>query len=208
MASRDPTLQRFLDATDAAIRARAEDHPAAMPMADRISAALKDRERSMTAHASARVPAHLPACRHLDEAFARGAAGTASTAGATTAFKAIVPQLTWYRRAGAAEAGQKFFDGHANAIIVGEEGLETVANVRIGVSLVAPGVQYPRHRHPPEELYVVLSPGFWMQNDYPTAFKGSGDLVHNPPNVWHAMDAGEAPLLAIWCLWVENDDES
>ena len=24
---------------------------------------------------------------------------------------------------------------------------------------------------------------------------------HNPPNVWHSMQAMKAPLLAIWCLW-------
>jgi len=80
--------------------------------------------------------------------------------------------------------------------------LETRNDVRIGVSLVAPGISYPRHRHPPEELYVVLSPGKWMQNDNPLALKRSGDLVHNPPNVWHSMQAVNVPLLAIWCLWV------
>jgi hypothetical protein len=32
--------------------------------------------------------------------------------------------------------------------------------------------------------------------------KRSGDLVHNPSNAWHAMQATDVPLLAIWCLWI------
>ena len=70
------------------------------------------------------------------------------------------------------------------------------------MSLVAPDVVYPRHRHPPEELYVVLSSGRWQQNDEPWFARGSGELVHNPPNIWHAMRAGDVPLLVIWCLWM------
>ena len=92
-------------------------------------------------------------------------------------------------------------DGPANATIIGDGGLEARPDVRIGVSLVAPGIDYPRHRHPPEELYIVLAPGNWMRDDKPLAAKRSGDLVHNPPNAWHAMQSTETPLLAIWCLW-------
>ena len=102
----------------------------------------------------------------------------------------------------------QFHDNHANAEIVSPAGLERRDDVRIGVSLVAPDIDYPRHRHPPEELYVVLSPGEWMKSDGPMQAKQSGDIVHNPPGVWHAMRSGDVPLLAIWCLWTAPDSQA
>lgn len=58
-----------------------------------------------------------------------------------------------------------FRDGHVNATIAGPEGLEIRRDVWIGViiSLMAPHMRYPDHRHPPEEIYVVLSDGQWRQ---------------------------------------------
>jgi hypothetical protein len=57
------------------------------------------------------------------------------------------------------------------------------------------------HRHPPEELYAVLSPGSWRQDAKPWHEPGLGGVVYNHPNVVHAMRSTEAPLLAVWCLW-------
>ena len=33
---------------------------------------------------------------------------------------------------------------------------------------------------------------------------GIGGVVHNAPDVVHAMRATSAPLLAVWCLWFEG----
>jgi len=114
----------------------------------------------------------------------------------------LAPSLSWYRRPGAAADGDPFHDGHANAIIAGPGGLERRTDVMVGVSLLAPGVRYPDHRHPPEEIYVVLSAGEWRQGDGPWHEPGPGGIVHNPPHVVHAMRSGAAPLLALWFLWL------
>ena len=66
---------------------------------------------------------------------------------------------------------------------------------------MAPDTQYPDHRHPPEEIYVVLSGGQWRQGSNPWHEPGTGGLVYNPPNVVHAMRSTEQPLLALWFLW-------
>ena len=93
--------------------------------------------------------------------------------------------------------------GHANAQVIGPAGLGHSERVRIGASLVAPGITYPDHRHPPEEVYLVLSPGEWRQNASPWHAPGIGGLVYNPPDIVHAMRAAPvAPLLAIWCPWI------
>ena len=198
MADRNEKLQRFIDATEAGVRARAAQIPDAMVMVKRIFSALKDPGDANVNS----LPARLAACRHLETAFSQAREGPDPIPELTEAFAAIEPEFAWIRRRDAARAGGEFYNGHANAIIVGKAGLEVRQDVLIGVSLVAPEIQYPRHHHPPEELYLVLAPGKWMQDDKSLVLKQSGDLVHNPPNVWHSMQATTAPLLAIWCLWV------
>ncbi len=201
MPGRNKNLQRFVDATEAAIRARAVDFPDAMAMTDRIFAALKDGDGVE----SSVPPTRLPVCDYLDGALGLARGGPGPIPALADAFAAIEPLFAWSRRPEAAHVAGDFYDNHANAVIIGDGGLEARRDVRIGVSLVAPNIHYPRHHHPPEELYIVLSSGKWMQNDNPLAARQSGDLVHNRPNAWHAMQASEtAPLLAVWCLWTGN----
>lgn len=198
MTDRNEKLQRFIDATEAGIRARATHCPDAMLMADRIFSALQDPGGVDGKN----IPARLAACGHLESALGQARNGPDPIPELADAFAGIEPEFAWYRRQEAAQVAEDFFNGHANAIIVGKGGLEVRQDVLIGVSLVAPEIHYPRHHHPPEELYVVLSSGKWMQDDNPLALKRSGDLVHNSPNAWHAMQATKEPLLAVWCLWV------
>jgi len=197
MPDRNTTLQRFIDATEAAIRAQSARFPDAMPMAARIFAALKHEPGT----GAGNPPTRPPVCRHLENALGLARNGPDPVPELAGAFAAIEPEFEWARRPKSARAAGGFHDGHANAIIVGNGGLEVRQDLRIGASLVAPDIRYPRHRHPPEELYVVLSSGQWMRDDEAFAPKRSGDLVHNVPNIWHAMRATNAPLLAVWCLW-------
>ncbi len=170
----------------------------AEPVAERIFRALSvPGQRDL-----APPPCALPACTHLPAALAAARAGAPAVSALAAAFEALVPSLAWYRRPGAEPDGGGFFDGHANAHIAGPRGLERRSDVMVGVSLVAPGVRYPDHHHPPEEIYLVLSPGQWRQGDGPWHTPGPGGVVHNPPGVVHAMRAGAAPLLALWYLWL------
>jgi quercetin dioxygenase-like cupin family protein len=201
MAGRTAELQRFIDGTEAAIMARAADYPDAMAIAARVFSAL--RTKGGDTHGNP--PARLGACGHLDRALGQARnspGGPGPIAELADVFAALEPAFTWHRRLQSDQEPGGFHDSHANAIIVGKGGLEERGDALIGLSLVAPEMQYPRHRHPPEEIYLVLSPGQWMQNDTPMAARQSGDLVHNPPNTWHAMRAMEEPLLAVWCLWL------
>jgi hypothetical protein len=164
--------------------------PAARGMAGRVRAALATVEGADSA------PAALPVCRHLGAAIATARARLPLAAGV---FAAIAPLLAWQAKAGGDAA---FAAGHANAQIVGPDGPGRSDVLRLGASLVAPGVTYPDHRHPPEELYLVLSPGEWRQEARDWHAPGIGGMVHNPPDIVHAMRAArDAPLLAIWCLW-------
>ena len=86
-------------------------------------------------------------------------------------------------------------------MIVGEGGLERRHGIRVGVSLMAPDVRYPDHTHPPEEVYLVLSPGRFKHGSSSWCEPGIGGTFHNEPGIWHAMASGDVPFLAIWSLW-------
>ena len=197
MPARATQLQRFIDAAHDVIAARVEPGGQAEAACQRIFTALKTGQAPQTPHR----PEPPPAWKHLQGALEAATSSAGPATALADAFAAIEPQLCWQRRPGAEGVPGNFADGHANATIVGDGGLELRDDVRIGVSLLAPHVTYPDHRHPPEELYAVLSPGFWRQDAKPWHEPGVGGVVYNQPNVVHAMRSTNASLLAVWCLW-------
>ena len=142
-----------------------------------------------------------PAVACLDAALANAGTASPGVARIATAFGALAPSIHWRRREPAATDAAAFAIGHASAHIVGPFGLEQRNDVTIGASLLAPHVDYPDHRHPPEEIYVVLSEGEWRRDGRDWRRPGPGGLVYHEPNVTHAMRSGAAPLFAIWMLW-------
>ncbi len=113
------------------------------------------------------------------------------------------PLLSWKRRAGSAPtASAGYADGHANAMIVGPGGLEDRHDVWVGMSLMVPGVRYPVHRHSPEEIYLVLTDGKFLQGESEWFTPGVGGMLYNEPNILHSMEASPTtPFLALWCLF-------
>ena len=148
----------------------------------------------------------LPALKNLDDAIQNGWSGPTLIHELMHSFLNISNELSWYRRK--EPDLSDFMQGHANAFIIGPNGLEERGeDVLVGVSLLAPKVSYPDHRHPPEELYIVMSEGEWRQNDAPWHSPGIGGFVHNPSNIIHSMRAKSKPLLAIWCLWQQPEPD-
>jgi len=193
---RDPDLQALLDAlaTDCARAA-----PAAGQNAHRVCAEVLSRARTGPGVAGDTPPARLSACAHLPAALSGAAQGMfPATAWALTR---LAPHLTWLRRPSARPSDQPFWDGHANATLLGEGGLENRSDLWIGLSLIAPGVTYPDHDHRPEEAYLPLGPGHWFNTDTGWIDPQGQGLIYNPPGITHAMRAApDAPLLAFWFL--------
>lgn len=115
-------------------------------------------------------------------------------------FERLEPRLEWRTRTVYdSSASGNFLLGHANAMIVGPGGLEARNDLWLGVSLMAPRVRYPDHDHSPEETYLVLTDGAFMQEDH-WFVPGVGGSFYNPPAIKHAMLSKETPLLALWAL--------
>ena len=115
----------------------------------------------------------------------------------------IAPRLSWWRRSAAEPGDQPFHDGHANATIIGKDGLEQRDDVQVGVSLMAPNMVYPDHSHPPEEVYAAFTGGEWWNARMDWTEPGAGGLIYNPPGILHAMRSGAKPFLALWMLPVD-----
>jgi quercetin dioxygenase-like cupin family protein len=197
MMPRSPDLQLFLTWAEAAIRQGCGVDERVSAAADRMFSALQTPRIQVKQPETVR----LPVCDYLPMALEHARRQPDPVGVLADAFTVIEPQLCWKVRDGADALGEQFRSGHANAAIIGLEGLEIRHDVRIGVSLMAPHRRYPDHRHPPEEIYIVLSDGEWRQEANPWTARGSGDLVYNSPNIVHAMRSMERPLLAVWFLW-------
>lgn len=200
---------RFVVALEAALMEAVADDPDRRTLVQRCLSGLDPDPGAGPAETT-----RPPACRHFDEAAARavrtdaagaddavgaavpGRASPGAVAAVARALAALEPSLAWYRRGGDDAA---FRAGHANAFIAGAGALDG-ARAALGITLMAPGVSYPAHRHAPEELYLVLSPGRWRHGGSGWFEPGIGGTVHNVPGIVHAMCSDAAPLLAIWCL--------
>ena len=192
---RDPDLADVLDAHKAITTALPSI--TVKPFFERCHAALEAPNTPNPSHQSQRILV----CKHINEGLRVTTAASPGLARLANAFGRLAPKLAWQRREGLQAKDPCFAGNHANATLIGHDGLEHHHSVRLGVSLLAPGVEYPDHQHPPEEGYLVMSGGDWRQDHGKWVRRDPGDTVHNVPDIWHAMRAGEAPLLALWMLW-------
>lgn len=191
---RDPAVQRFLEAAETAMLASVRTGSAAAAAGARVFGRCRDG----VGDAGAVSPVALPVCGWLDAAL-DAAAGSPREA-LSDALGALVDGLEWKRRLSADPADRAFWDGHANAMILGPGGLEERGDLWIGATVMAPGVTYVDHDHPPEEVYLSLAPGEWWNADMNWTDPGMTGAVYNPPGIRHAMRSGKGPFLALWFL--------
>lgn len=191
---RPVALQALVDVALPAMVARASCPESAESLV-RIATAAR-----LTGRAGA-APQHLPVCAWLDQVLDQPPAEP-DLAALFAALRALAPLMVWRRRPGDASASANFADAHANAMLLGPGGIEDRQDLWLGLSLLAPHTRYPDHRHSPEETYLVLSPGEFRHGDSDWFQPGMGGSFYNTPDIEHAMRSGEAPLFALWALWV------
>ena len=194
MAERSPILQVFLrtlETTVLDVSATGSDHAR---VTKKTFAALAEQGPQ-----TSRQRTENPACAHIPFAL-EAAANIQSIRALSAAFRALEPKIAWSARADRKTDDPNFPNAHATGIIIGDGGLEARSDLRMGASLLAPNTFYPDHQHPPEEVYIALTPGNWRQETGPWREPGIGGLVYNQPNIIHAMQSGASALLAIWML--------
>lgn len=191
---RDLAVQRFLDVAETALNVAAADHPAARVAVGRVF----DRCRESVGVPGSAAPVLLPVCGWLEPALDAAEGGPRGAV--ADALGVLAERLEWKRRAAADPADRAFWDGHANATVIGPGGLEERGDVWIGATVMAPGVTYVDHDHPPEEVYLSLTPGEWWNAQMDWTDPGRAGVIYNPPGIRHAMRSGASPFLALWFL--------
>ncbi|MBL4928846.1 dimethylsulfonioproprionate lyase family protein [Fuscibacter oryzae] len=189
--TRPDEMATFL--AEAALALRAATTGPAARAAERCIALWQGREGKI----STTLPQRPPVCDWLAPAFAAAANGP--RARLAFAFAGVADRLVWVpstRSGGAADFALR----NANAGLVGQQGYEQRDDLWIGATVMAPDTAYPLHSHPPEEVYLALSPGEWWNEAMDWTDPGLNGSVYNPPGIGHRMRSGAAPFLALWFL--------
>jgi hypothetical protein len=145
--------------------------------------------------------AQFPGCRHFPTALAEAEKSPPAVRQVAAAFAQLEPHLTWQQNPNytADNLGADFIANYAYADILGPRGLVVEDRIALGFLLLGPGLLYPDHNHPAEELYVPLGgDAEWSRAGGAWAAKAPGEAIHHASGVVHATRTGERPLLALY----------
>lgn len=120
------------------------------------------------------------------------------------AFAAIEPQSDWLQNPNysVASLGPGYLDRYGYVELVGPGRPVESTDVLVGLLLLGPGMHYPDHAHPAEEIYHVIGgTADWWREDEGWRRKGPGTLIRHAPMVRHAMRTADEPLLSLYC-WI------
>jgi hypothetical protein len=148
----------------------------------------------------------LPVLRHL-----RTALDLAPPGALVDALAVVSERASWTRTASYLRdpPGPSFLDGYAHITIAGPpDGMgggavagDASGRAALGALLLGPRVDYPRHQHPADEVYLPLTGAWWVHDvDDDLVHVPAGTLIHHVPGQPHGMRTGRTPLLALY-LW-------
>jgi hypothetical protein len=156
--------------------------------------------------ALAALPAAIPVDlepRHLPVAELLPGALPACPVPLALALAAAAPTFRWRQNPNysAANMGAEFMAGYGYAEFAGpKEALFLSERIRVGLLVLGPGLHYPPHAHPAEEVYHPLTPGGrWRRAPEDWRDVASGRAIHHAPLVEHETRAGAQTLLALYC---------
>ena len=144
-------------------------------------------------------PRQLSACRHLARALTLAERGPA--AAVAEALAAMTERLRWTQNANYLRdpAMRAFLADYAYVELVGPGGIAREADTALGMLLIGPQSKYPPHRHPAQEVYLVVAgEANWWREGEPWQILPAAALVHHEPNKIHAMRTLDQPLLALY----------
>lgn len=116
-------------------------------------------------------------------------------------FRKVEPDLVWgHGKDKTGTGSENFAADHAEATLIGPDGIEKRDDVWMGVTVMGPHVRYPDHQHPPEEVYLVATDGDFAHGDSGWFTPGVNGSLYNSPDIVHAMRSRDKPFLAFWAL--------
>jgi hypothetical protein len=109
--------------------------------------------------------------------------------------------LHWAQTYSITDFGSDFLERYGWVELFGTRGHFASEEMAGGFLLLGPGVHYPDHHHVAEEIYIPLTDGsLWSKDAQPFLPRWSGEIIHHPSNIRHAMRTEDEPLVALY-LW-------
>jgi hypothetical protein len=94
-----------------------------------------------------------------------------------------------------------FLDNYGWVEIFGTRGHFECDAMAGGLLMLGPHTFYPDHHHVAEEIYIPLTDGsLWSKDGSPFVPHASGEVIHHPSDIRHAMQTVAEPLVALY-LW-------
>lgn len=148
-----------------------------------------------TTSAPALAPHAIAASELLDAALPKTAFGGAIAQAAALFRWRQNPNYT------TANMGADFMAGYAYVEFAGpKDALFHAPDIRVGLLLLGPGLHYPLHAHPAEEIYHPLTDGgLWRRGQEEWRAVPVGQAIHHPPMIAHETKATDRTLLALYC---------
>jgi hypothetical protein len=117
----------------------------------------------------------------------------------------LANSLAWGQTYSAQDFGLGFLGKYGWTEIIGQRGPIASDRIACGFLFLGPRVEYPRHRHEAQEVYVPLTgKTLWLKGDQDWAYRTPGLPVYHASWEMHAMRTETVPLLALY-LWRGGD---
>ena len=113
----------------------------------------------------------------------------------------LANRIAWGQTYSAQDFGAGFLEKYGWTEFIGLRGPIACNLIACGFLFLGPEIEYPRHSHEAEEVYVPLSgPTLWQQSNQDWAYRAPGLPIFHASWVPHAMRTETEPLLALY-LW-------
>ena len=124
-----------------------------------------------------------------------------NTEGIVKMLAALVNHIAWGQTYSAQDFGVGFLEKYGWTELIGLRGPIASDSIACGFLFLGPQIEYPRHRHEAEEVYVPLTAQtLWQRSHHDWAYRAPGLPIYHAPWMPHAMRTETVPLLALY-LW-------
>jgi len=124
-----------------------------------------------------------------------------NTEGIVKMLAAQANRIAWGQTYSEQDFGVGFLEKYGWTELIGLRGPIVSNRMACGFLFLGPEIEYPRHSHEAEEVYVPLTEQtLWQQSNQDWAYRAPGLPIHHASWVPHAMRTETVPLLALY-LW-------
>jgi hypothetical protein len=117
----------------------------------------------------------------------------------------LANQIAWGQTYSAEDFGVGFLEKYGWTELIGQRGPVTSDRMACGFLLLGPQIEYPRHSHEAEEVYLPLTGRtLWQQSHQEWVYHEPCLPIYHAPRVVHAMRTEIVPLLALYIWRGEN----